>query len=373
MVVVDDAALKSARRVAPVFSGVRLKALRELHGQSQSSVAADADITASALSQAERGETTLSAPNIAKIAAYFGVSPAAFAELREPMVQMQPQFRHLRRTPVREQRRAAQFIRATSRVARCLRDETEFPEPFSFTYPVDPEEPIQQCAGDIELAASLTRLELGLPKQKPIGHKLIDSFEANGIAVVRDPDTDHNIDAYSAVVGQMPVIVLDGGGGSVWDRDNFNLAHELGHIVMHRGIGHKPGTRTVEAQAHRFASAFLGPAKSMRNVLPQDLEWGRYLSLKRGWGMSMAALVRRAKDLGVIDDAMYTRAMKQQSAYGWRQVEPGSTDRSLPTPRLLSRKMTQAGISPNLLAERTHLPEQVVLRIVGGKVPSSTI
>ena len=30
----------------------------------------------------------------------------------------------------------------------------------------------------------------------------------------------------------------------------------------------------------------------------------------------MAALIRRANDLGVIDDTMYTRAMKQQNAYG---------------------------------------------------------
>ena len=38
----------------------------------------------------------------------------------------------------------------------------------------------------------------------------------------------------------------------------------------------------------------------------------------------MAALVWRAKDLGVIDDTIYTRAMKAyQRAGGWRKVEPG--------------------------------------------------
>ena len=50
------------------------------------------------------------------------------------------------------------------------------------------------------------------------------------------------------------------------NRDNFNLAHEMGHIVMHRGISHTPGTRTVENQAHRFAGAFLAPAKALRKA-----------------------------------------------------------------------------------------------------------
>ena len=365
-----EAIQAAARRVAPVFSGLRLVALRELRGESQAAVAAAAGITASALSQAERGDTTLSAVNIAKVAQFFEVSPAAFAERREPELKMQPQFRHLRRTSAREQRKAERFVLATAQAASIVRDLVDFPEPFSFTCPVNPELPIDDVAEHVERAAALTRSQLGLPKNKPIGSKLISRLEAGGITVVRDRETDRDIDAYSAVVGQLPVIVLDGGKGSVWDRDNFNLAHELGHLVMHRGIPHTPGTRTVEAQAHRFAGAFLGPAKVLRNVLPRDLDWGCYLELKHEWGMSMAALVRRAKDLGVIDDTMYTRAMKQRSAYGWREVEPGSTDRSLPAPRLLRRAMSKAEMSPSRLAEQAHLPEVVVLQIVGKQRPS---
>ena len=76
-------------------------------------------------------------------------------------------------------------------------------------------------------------------------------------------------------------IVLDGGEGSLRERDNFNFAHQLAHLVTHRGIHHTPGTRTVEAQAHSFAGAFLGPAEAMREVSPRSLDWGCYLELKR--------------------------------------------------------------------------------------------
>ena len=215
----------------------------------------------------------------------------------------------------------------------------------------------------------LTRLALGLQRNQAIGSKLV-RLEAGGVTVERDSETDRNIDAYSAVVEHLPVIVLDGGEKSVWDRDNFNLAHELGHLVMHRRISHTPGTRTVEAQAHRFAGAFLGPAEALDKALPRDLNWSRYLKLKREWGMSMAALVRRAKDLGIIDNTIYTRAMKYQSARGWWKVEPGSTDRSPPAPRLLQQAMAKAQIPMAGLANQAHLPENVVRRIVGTQKPS---
>ncbi|MDE0699219.1 MAG: XRE family transcriptional regulator [Acidimicrobiaceae bacterium] len=366
----SEAIKVEARRVAPVFSGRSLVALRELRGETQAAVAEVAGITASALSQAERGHTTLSVGNIARLAQYFKVSPAAFTERRELELQMQPQFRHLRSTSVREQRKAERFVIATAQTASILRDLVDSPEPFSFTYPVDPELPIDEVKKEVERAAAQTRSALGLPQSKPVSFKLVKCLEHGGISVVRDSETDGDIDAYSAVVDQLPVIVLDGGKESVWDRDNFTLAHELGHLVMHRGISHTPGTRTVEAQAHRFAGAFLGPARVLREVLPRDLDWASYFELKCEWGMSMAALVRRAKDLGVIDDSMYTRAMKQMSAYGWRKTEPGSTDRSLPIPRMLRRAMTSAEISTSRLAKQAHLPKDVVLRIVGKRKPS---
>ena len=363
--------IAAARRVLPVFAGSRLVAIRELLGQTQAEVAEATRVSPSALSQAERGDTTLSAASIARVASHLGVSPEAFAERRDPELQMKPQFRHLRRTSVREQRKAERFVLATAQVASILRDRVEFPgEPFSFDCKVNPELPIDDVEVQVERAAALTRSELGLPKNKPIGSKLINRLEAGGITVVRDRETDRDIDAYSAVVGQLPIIVLDGSKRSVWDRDNFNLAHELGHLVMHRGVLHTPGTRTVEAQAHRFAGALLAPAKALHKVLPRDLDWGCYLELKREWGMSMAALVRRAKDLGVIDDTTYTRAMKQRSAYGWREDEPGSTDRPLPAPRFLRRAMSKAEIPSSRLANQAHLPEDVVLRIVGRQKPS---
>ena len=362
--------LEVARRVQPVFAGSRLVAMRELLGWTQGEVAEETKISPSALSQAERGDTTLSASNIVRVAELFEVSPEAFIEQPEPRVDLVPQFRHLRRTPKREQRKAEQFVYATAQVAKVLRETVEFPKLFDCDEAVDPDLPIEEAKKQVERAAAKAREALRVLPDDPIGDDVISLFEAGGITVVRDPDTDEDIDAYSAIVGGLPIIILDGGSDSVWDRDNFNLAHELAHLVMHQGVEHAPGTRTVEAQAHRFAGAFLGPKRALRPQLPSDLDWGRYLQLKRTWGMSMAALVRRAKDLKVIDDATYTRAMKQRSSYGWRRKEPGSGDRGPSEPQFLSRAAHLADMSAEQLADRTHLPKGVVERILGNRPPS---
>ena len=362
--------LEVARSVSPVFAGSRLVAMRELLGCTQGEVAEATRISPSALSQAERGDTTLSAANIARVASFLQISPAAFVEQPEPQVDLIPQFRHLRRTPKREQRKAEQLVYATAQVAKVLQESVQFPEPFECDEPVDPDLPIEEAKKQVERAAAHTRAALGVPPDDPIGDDVIGLLEAGGITVVRDPDTDAAIDAYSAIVDDLQIIVLYGGDDCVWDRDNFNLAHELGHLVMHRGTQHDPGTRTVEAQAHRFAGAFLGPKKAMRSQLPTDLDWGCYLQLKRTWGMSMAALVRRAKDLKVIDDSTYTRAMKQRSSYGWRFKEPGSSDRAVPAPQYLRLAASLASMSADQLADRAHLPTGVVKRIIGDPLPS---
>ncbi len=367
---VDAAMIMAARRVLPVFDGGRVTALRELLGLNQRYVSTEIGISPSALSQTESRGTRPSATNLARLAALFEVSAVAFAEQPKHEIILQPQFRHLRRTPKREQRKAAELVNATVRVAQALRSDVRFPEPFNLSVPVDPDVPIQDVADAVEQAAAATRDALDIAPLEPLGESVVGTLEAGGITIVRDPETDANIDAYSAIVGGLPVIVLDGGTGSVWDRDNFNLAHELGHLVMHQGIEHLPGTKSVEAQAHRFAGAFLGPAPALRLELPDNADWQRYLQLKRRWGLSMAALVYRAKDLRVIDETMYTRAMKQRSAHGWRRLEPGSADRSLPEPSYLARAAILAELSTADLAHRAHVPERVVERIVGRTRPS---
>ncbi len=367
---VGDELVDDARRVLPVFDATRLGALRDLHGWDQADVADAVGITASALSQAENGATTPSATNLARLALIYSVEASAFAQRPQRTIALEPQFRHLRRTSKREQRKAEQFVYAIVDVATILRQEVDFPEPFKLSIPIDPDAPMGLVATDIEHAAEQTRAAFGIAPLEPLGSSVLEVIEKGGVTVVRDPETDADIDAYSAIVNDLPAVVLDGADGSVWDRDNFNLAHELGHLVMHQGTLHQPGTRGIEEQAHRFAAAFLGPWEALSEELPDDIDWQQYLLLKRRWGLSMAALVRRAKQLGKIDPGTYRRAMKQRSANGWQMVEPGADDLPLPEPSYLAKASELAQLNAETLARRAGLPAAVVERVVGRTRPS---
>jgi len=118
----------------------------------------------------------------------------------------------------------------------------------------------------------------------------------------------------------------------------------------------------------------MAPAPAVKSELPSDLDWAVYLDLKSRWGLSMAALVRRARDLGVIDQATYTRAMKQGSAYGWRRAEPGNDLRPLPMPGLLAEAVALAEMPIEDVAGQAGIPADVAERIIGpGLLPAVTV
>ncbi len=112
------------------------------------------------------------------------------------------------------------------------------------------------------------------------------------------------------------------------DRQRFTVAHELGHLGLHAGLGPPESAHDasrVEKQAHHFAGAFLGPG----DALLQDLrEEGNRVTLrtlailKERWGISIKALVMRFQGLGVVDSDQARSLYKQISARGWNKSEP---------------------------------------------------
>jgi Zn-dependent peptidase ImmA (M78 family) len=82
------------------------------------------------------------------------------------------------------------------------------------------------------------------------------------------------------------------------------------------------GVKEVEQQAHAFAAEFLMPAAEITPELPRKIDWSVLFALKARWQVSLAALLVRAKTLGVITTNEYLSAVKYSSARGWRRLEP---------------------------------------------------
>jgi len=122
-------------------------------------------------------------------------------------------------------------------------------------------------------------------------------------------------------------------------RSRFDLAHELGHIVLHRHIKTFDllHLREVESQANYFASCLLLPEELLSVELPKYPTLENLLALKRRWGVSVAAIIYRADKLGLISEEETLRLRKSYSARGWSKGEPFDSDLDIESVRLMPR------------------------------------
>jgi Zn-dependent peptidase ImmA (M78 family) len=126
-------------------------------------------------------------------------------------------------------------------------------------------------------------------------------------------------------------------------RLRFDLAHELGHLILHRWVDQaelesKTALKAIESEADRFAAAFLLPSTSF----PHEVYTPRldaFIPLKERWKVSIQAMVHRCRDLDIIDADQALNLYKQISFRKWRKKEPLDDPRkiALEEPRLLKK------------------------------------
>jgi len=221
----------------------------------------------------------------------------------------------------------------------------------------DPEEITYE---DIELAAAECREMWRLGRVAV--QDLALAVEGAGIIVIREETGVAQIEglsAWSDAVGR-PLVLLSA------DKDNgfrsrFDLAHELGHLILHRHVTH-PNERErhnlLEKQAHRFAGAFLLPAETFSAEIKIPPTLDDLLLLKHRWGVSVAAMIMRLRALGLLDHDGAQVLFKRRSARWGAKAEPGDGDRKPEQPRLLRRTI-------DLLVDEGVMPRDAIPRHLG--------
>jgi Zn-dependent peptidase ImmA (M78 family) len=147
---------------------------------------------------------------------------------------------------------------------------------------------------------------------------LFQLLESKGFIISYIPHQSQDVDAFSFWKSSRPFIYLVSTKDST-SRTRFDCSHELGHLLMHEDV--LPGNKELEAQANRFAGAFLVPREVFIHESPRRLNWEHFYELKRRWRVSVAALIRRAYDLECLSEASYRRAFMQLNQSGERQKE----------------------------------------------------
>lgn len=355
--------LSEAARLAPAASGRRFRLARETRGWTQRALAdrmaSDRNpISAAALSQIEAGHSAPSARTLLGVAAATGFPLDYFVRTRAE-ADLDGFFRSLRSAPARERRQATAQAHLLHDFVRVVEDRVELPDlavPRLMLGSATEDDGIEAAAESVRRAWNL-----GVG---PISN-VVRELEKHGVVATRLALASSRLDAFSVWFNDRPIIALGTNKGST-ARSRFDAAHELAHGVLHGPTD--AGSRVAEEQAHRFAAAFLMPAEGIASFLPSAVNWRQLMDVKAMWGVSLAALLKRANDLGVLSTQRYVSAMKYMSARGWRRSEPG--DRALGSPeeprliRSALRHLQYHGVRVEDLAIEAGLPVTDVTAVV---------
>ena len=139
-------------------------------------------------------------------------------------------------------------------------------------------------------------------------------------------------------------------------RLRFTLLHELGHLAMSlpETLEHKE----KEACCHRFAGAFLFPKSSVYEILGKKRKkilLAELKQIKSEWGISIAALMRRAVDLEIISPGTYKGfCIWKNSQHGFGKHEPQTwigSEKSDRFEQLVFRAFAESQISVSKAAD----------------------
>jgi Zn-dependent peptidase ImmA (M78 family)/transcriptional regulator with XRE-family HTH domain len=333
------------------FRMVRLA--REMRGFTQTDLASDARVPQAVLSRIESGLRQASPVELAGIAQALALPVEFFAEPDTPAAA--PLFR---RRVLRSQR-AYRNLQARINVAvlaarRILDAGIDIDTPL--TFPAPGEFP----RDDPSAAADQVRRAWRLPNGR------VDSVttlieNAGGIVLHVDFGTDSASAAFVQTLGDPRLWFLVNTRETAGDRVRLSLAHELGHAILH---GRLPTYEepALEDEAFEFAAALTLPADEFDRNVRGDLTLRQARDLKRAYWISIQAIMRAARDRGLITRARYTSLYKQISARGWRRDEPEEIPIEQPTiwPAALDVHRNRHGYTDDDLAQIARLSREAM-------------
>jgi len=286
----------------------RIREAREARGYTREAFAEALGITAQAVAQYEVGQHSPGPEIMGRIIGLTAQPPAFFTADR-PSVRERfgtPYWRSLVRMNRADRLRIARRLEWSADIVAYVERFIELPR---INLPTG--EPVEDFTNLewLEIAAEALREKWGLGSL-PIEY-LAPTLEANGVVLIKEPVRCADMDAVSRWQAGRPFILLSEDKHSL-PRENFDLAHELAHLICHPHVEvTSENLATIERQANYFAGALLLPRKSFpREVISTSLDY--FLELKKHWRVSVQAMVYRCKELGLLN--------KNQVAYLWRQI-----------------------------------------------------
>lgn len=324
--------------------GERIKIARQAANLSLRALAEEVGVSAMAISKYERDLDTPSSSVLLRLARALNLKAEYFFRTRQVTLSL-PCYRKRVSLPKKQER--ALLAQIQGWLERYLEVESFFASEKMPVFYLPEKLKLQGSSLEkieaVEDVAQTLRQEwkLGLD---PI-ENVVELLEDQGIKIGLAGDYD-DFDACTIWANEnVPIIAVK--RNLPGDRQRFDLAHELGHLVLETA-------EKVDAEkaAHRFAGAFLVPAPAALYELGErrnTLDLHELYLLKHKYGLSMQGWIYRAKELGVISESTADGLFQLFGRKGWRKSEPGD---QLPseTPKRMTRLVLRA-LAEDLISE----------------------
>jgi Zn-dependent peptidase ImmA (M78 family)/DNA-binding XRE family transcriptional regulator len=300
-------------RGGKLFCGARLQVAREFRGLTQTQLGKRVAASCALISLCETGRKKDPALDLVEACgSVLGFSPAFFySPIQDVFHDEECNFRHRLTTPERIKSQLRAHGTLIGLVIDTLRSRQLLP-------PINVPRIPASSSDEIEAAAQQCRQYWKLQVDTPLP-ELANLIEGKGVIIVRYLVKSKEVDTFSRYSSLMATIFPNQEIQNS-SRCNFDVAHELGHLVIHRGV--QTGTIETERAANKFAGAFLMPRQAFaRDFQGAPFSLGYVLKIKSRWRISAEAVVRRAYDLKLLDAVEYRKALKQVSGKTWSKRE----------------------------------------------------
>ena len=187
---------------------------------------------------------------------------------------------------------------------------------------------------------------------------VVELLEDKGIKVLM-VDFDKSFEGLSAWVNdnEFPVVVIN--KNMSVERIRFTAMHELGHLLLN--IPSELPDKEKEKICHRFANAMLLPKEALFEEVGnkrRGIALPELIAIKEQYGISIAAVLMRMRDLGIINNSYYknfyishiSKNRQEEKLGGYKGVE--ESNRFM---MLLNRAVAEEVVSMSRAAELSNV------------------
>ncbi|KPU54588.1 helix-turn-helix domain-containing protein [Bacillus wiedmannii] len=319
------------------FNGNRLREARRFRAKSITDLSNDIGVTKQMVSKYENNKAVPSLEILFRIISNLNFPREFFFGEDTFDMETEGTFFRSRLTSTQKEKKPSEFTKNMTVLIRdFLEDYIDFPKV--------PKKPMINNDHSIEELAYQVRKELGL-SDKPVNN-ILRLLEEQGFVVSLISNKMDKVDAFSSqtkINGNIYYTVVLEGEEYSYYRQQFSIAHELGHWVLHSEVLdpqslEKDEYKEMEDEANEFAACFMLPKEAFsRDVSLEPLNLDYYVHLKKKWQVSIGAMVMRAFNLGIISSEDYQKLQRQISYRKWRITEPLDTVKTISKPIALKQ------------------------------------